>query len=979
MDEKQRFCLDSYLIKSFADKIAISSTLGTINRTERIFITPTLIRKYFKNELYESESLLSNPAAEVLLEEAKGTGPKPQPNPQGPKPGTTGNTQTKQTKDDKPKKDFSLDPQNARIKRAFQALKNLNANIINDPFYRNNINFPIYIENIDNRGVPTSYDFLLLTNDLLNKSSIQEINYSDNITLIILFLKVILAPHLRIGQLGEKGDEDSQKFRAEVVKLIEFAQQKGTNPISLMFMILVSVSQAKKANNGSVGLINNTKQLIAKAFGTNLGKTLQFFDDKFPHTKDINFLLNDIHFDDIHRFFDDSSSRIDMDAKHTGYVANGVVETGIYADPVFRQYMMQKTEQYNSVLSLMNSLFEFNANDNLYVDIDGTDSLLIKFGTGENDPSIQVSQDEIIQIMDDDAMPCFMNKLRNDINLELKKAYLQFSSVLGTKVNTYARNPQDRKSYQMTNDQIKSEIDSLNLKLGQTTDPKIASQINAALGNYWKQMQTNIAFDSLRSATEKQKTDGIYKIDLQFNLRNIQTELTDLYSNALLLFLNDSNLSEMMIDTTGASLTKILTNLNNNFEMIVQKITSGIKEQIINTLMSNVQDIEKYMKQNEVYYVTGKLDELVDHFNALQKRIEDTYEAKGLIESLRKYFTDCMYSRVIQYFGTKQRLDINKLKQIQNEKNPILKKLSTPSEAKKFKSFILTEQLLVDLYNIVYFYDTQRYIGGIINTPPSTKIANQQNQIRYMLKRIGLENNIVYIIGHSGVTLQMPDFLSLTGIPLFEKITSGDLKQRCLIDWERQMWNDPKFNEYVKQASGNTKEIKDKLAKAEKRLSDTLAKLEKENNVEKQNNLNTVINNIKEEIDKHKRDLQTSTSSQHNVGIENLTIEKARREDSINGMDKPKFADEFTPYQPGYRRPEYTPDTQSGHGFQRPLNQSGPSGQTGPSYPNYSNIANMIGSPRTAGYNQERFNRDYSQNFQPNPIDPNDPNFRNRG
>ena len=77
MKKNEQHCLDSYLIKTFADKIAITSALGTISKTERAFITPSLIRKYFKSgQVLENSNLGTFSKDDQLLEEAGGTGPR---------------------------------------------------------------------------------------------------------------------------------------------------------------------------------------------------------------------------------------------------------------------------------------------------------------------------------------------------------------------------------------------------------------------------------------------------------------------------------------------------------------------------------------------------------------------------------------------------------------------------------------------------------------------------------------------------------------------------------------------------------------------------------------------------------------------------------------------------------------------------------------------------------------------------------------
>ncbi len=875
MNERTRYCLDSYLIKSFADKIAISSTLGTISRTERAFITPNLIRKYFTNELYEN-SLINQ--YHELIEEANN----------GNRVGA-GNDKNFRT----------YNPEQDRIKRAFEALKNLNANITNDPFYKNNVNFPIYIENSDSSGKPISYDFLLLTNDLLNKSSIREINYSDNITLIILFLKIILAPHMRVSDLGKKGDSDSSEFRSEIVKLIEFAQQKGTNPISLMFMILISVSKSKKLNGTGAGLIKTTSNYIQNAFGeANTEKARRFFDDKFPHTKSINFLLNEVKFDEIKNFFDDLQGvpgHIKGTQFEKTYSANNAIDTGIFADPIFRQFMMQKTEQYNSILSLMNALFDFNANNNLYVDVDNGAQLTIQTTDNQNAATIQINQDEIIQVMENEAMVCFMNNLRNDINYELDKANINFLNEINSKISK----TKSGKAAGMDLNSLQQEINTVQNRIANNRDPKVAESLNAYLNQLYKQVQTQLLFNSINqtigSKTEKSKIDTI---KLDFNLRTIQAELTDLYTNAIVLFLNENNISGM-IQNDPIIKDNIEKSLIQNFETLSAHIIIGIREHLKQSFMNTIKSIIDNITNDKVSGIDSK--KLLEQLTAIETKIDD-YTPNSLLTKVKSNFDRCIYDRMVSYFGNTNRFALKQVKDATSEKNIILKKLTLPEEAKKFKSFILTEKILIDLYHLVYFYDTQRYIGGIINTPPSTKIFNVQNQIKYIIKRLGLENNIVYIIGKNNeVTLQMPDFLSLTGAPIFEKIVETELKARCLGNWEKQMWTDPSFSDKVagKSSSINIKDLERKISDAQKEITKKYNDLSNTKDETKQNSLKNAIKNLEKTIEDHNSKIAEARTNARKQGVENLTIRPKQDSFNPNGERIPGFADEHQPYYSG--------------------------------------------------------------------------------
>jgi hypothetical protein len=543
MKANERKCLDTYLIKSFADKIAISSTLGSISQTERAFITPALIRDYFKSGKYISESAclaIEDLNNKELLEEAGNT-----PN----IPNTQNGNNTPNGKQDNKFKEPTYNFDQQRIRRAFNALKNLNKSIIENPFYRNNINYPIYIEQMKNSQT-IDYDFLLLTNDLLNKSSIDEINYSDNITLIVLFLKIILLPRVAFSDLStQNSNSEAKGFTAEVAKIIEYSQQKGTNPIALLFKLLISASYLKKKPemrsnalvNGNAqrpGLVGFIKDSVASAFASmnsqTKGATLKFFDDNYSHLKSISWLLSDERtMQSIDQFFDDTDERTIHN--HTGYVPNTTNETGAFADPIFRQYMVQKTEQYNSVLSFLNALYDFNDITSIYEDINISDTISTKIGNQE----YNTDQGEIIHFIDTVAMECFMNNLRDEVNKIMNivkmKSEIEISNQLG-KV-----------------DKNKTTI-NLMAEYHSAKDTNTKAQILGQIENQkYRDMILNIF-----NPQNKDKNQ-VNKINLEFNLNLIQLELTNLY---------EATLVKLLTDGENNLLNKILLDCNNNVNNI---------------------------------------------------------------------------------------------------------------------------------------------------------------------------------------------------------------------------------------------------------------------------------------------------------------------------------------------------------------------------------------------------------------------------
>ena len=211
LDKRDRQCIDSYMIKNFAKLLVMSATMGNTINGARKFRTPS-----------------------VILNALKGNG--------------NSNNQRGLPNED---------TMNDNI-RAFQAFKEIYNAIGKDPFYRDNIVYPIYIEQKSETvnashglDINYDYDFLLLTNDLQKHQSLDEITYNDDTTLSFLLLKDLLYPLTKLQnfeRMDRKEIEDKRDLRMNFVKFLEHSKSKKMDPIIVFEKIIASVGKTLSNN-----------------------------------------------------------------------------------------------------------------------------------------------------------------------------------------------------------------------------------------------------------------------------------------------------------------------------------------------------------------------------------------------------------------------------------------------------------------------------------------------------------------------------------------------------------------------------------------------------------------------------------------------------------------------------------------------------------------------------------------------------------
>lgn len=761
MSKEDRHCVDNYSIKNFADLITLNTQMTHIQSDTVKYITPDVIMKYF-----------NSPIADQNYDQ-----------------GAVINKQ--QT-----------------MKRAFRSLQNFHRSIAGNPFYRDKVTFPIYLETENDNG-SHDYDFILLSNDLVSDQILDEIKFDDRVTLTFLYLKDMLYPTIKMSNIGTSSTT-GYDIRGEMAKFIEFSRNNDTDPMSAMIK-LIKIAGMKKTNNQPYnGLINFVKanralrESISNKFYSLFGG-----NKKDGEIKDVQFLLKEINHLKIADFFDDTSL-----ANASAHKTVGAEAT--QASPIERQYMASKTQEYNRILSLVDALINFNTAEDIMVDANDIKDNVIKLTDAENKQEVQVSvnYDRLIDSVRNDYFNFFVESLVLKTNALLNS----YNGSLNTEYNNSLNNVKSQKPAVNSTNSIDEHLQywlneerSIQIKLDKTESETQALYYQKQLitiGQKIQQLQLQrslmartIEEDRAKAAAEKQKKQ--LTSQLIFNTDLIQSELVgmlhsiegDLYKNDIL---------QDLINVVGNSHQFSMDELYNtiivkNLKFSIEQLTMSLVKAISST------STNEFMKTSEIKDFSN-IQKVVDKLNiALEGEINSTIKS-----NIMTFFT-----KLGREYGDYRLLNAQKYAELRAEKNPVIRK--SVAKENNFKTFIISEKVLVSLYEMMTFTDTQKYLAGLLAYPPS-KIHNELNQIKYVLNRLGLEENPIFIVGANSIILSSPDFLSLTGSNVFSKISIPQLKDICKIDYNRSLWNNnqmfKKVNEQIQM--GNFKDSKRDLEDLQK-------------------------------------------------------------------------------------------------------------------------------------------------------------------
>ena len=759
MAQHERQCIDNYCIKSFADLITMNTQMKSTSRDVQKYITPDVILKYFKSGGITDSS---NPAI---------------------------------------KDNHEIKDKIKTMKRAFKSLQNFTKIIQGNPFYKDRVTYPIYIEH-ENKNNSHDYDFILLANDLISKEILDEIKYDDALTLTFLFIKDMLYPRVPLSDVGTSAGSDNDSFtiRSDIAKFIEFSKSNNTDPISAMLK-LIKIAGAKKTSG--VAGYSGLKSFIQQDKAINQSISNKFFklfggDRRTGQIKDVNFLLNEIKHINIADFFDDTQAI--NKSSHVRF--NGIGPSPELTSDVERQYLAQKTQDYNKILSMVDSLINFNSAKKVMEDVDSAISdktIKLKDAHGK-DIDVNIDYDKIIGSLRNDYFEAFLINMIQKLNT-IQEKYLLKSGANGpgSKTDVYKigeSNANDIEHYNL-------ELASVDRKLNAIMNGEGSydqNEVDNLKGEYRRienrlaQLNTNAMFISAESREQEQKVlkNKKFESHLKYNIESVQSELTGVL-NDIESTLYDVDKLQPLFDLIGNKNAFSKPELLDLFR--AKKILGYNVEQLTIAIFDSMKDtitekaIHNQMRHGET--ITNSKyseDAVVKFMNKNQNAIE------SLITSTIQEQLYLLFKRLGREYGDKSLFDTQQYADLRTERNTIIRKTITNED--NFKTYILNETVILNLYNMLNHVDTQKYIAGLIAYPPA-KINNELNIIKYMIKRLGLENNPVFIIGKSSVILSQPDFLSLTGSSVFSKISFAEMQNICRIDYS-QLWSN---NQMFKKAT----------------------------------------------------------------------------------------------------------------------------------------------------------------------------------
>ena len=827
IDKIERKMVENYLINTLSDLINVNQLSADINSDRARFITPMSILNFIKENKTNFEH-----TTEVSYNNMK----------------------------------TERESKAQSIKRAFKNTKNLYSAISNDPFYRDNVFYPIYIEETIKSGNYTDYkyDFLILSNDLVKTQILDEIQYDDRITLLFLILKCILLPDKKLTDLGKNIGGSQVDIRKYFAVYLETCKNNNINPID-MFVKVINLAGIQKRTKGGK---NNTNKL----FGLLTSKGVKPETAKMIHSSNfLNLFDNTGEIKDA--YFLTNLSQVDI-AKF--------IEDDIKMDPNYniigRQYAQAKTHEYGRILSIIDSLKVFNNAPNMVQDLNSNEIMqkikLAKSANNQEEEEVSINIDQILNDIETIYFRQFLQTIQNVDFGTVKKIYMELGLSLAPKDIKSQENDFNQKidtirkeieTYQKEIDTINNLIDRNTTADGYIND----TQLNINLNQKLSEMQNKYKFSSdelLKNQNElylykmrnASNTDGNMTKEqymkrefsaYQISLEEFSAYLTGLYAQLYTYFNSKEFLTDL--ESTGSQMMQIedfrkLNIYNRVFKMDLMEISSLFKNHYLRKFDSSENNIEVLDK--------AIIKNLFKSDKNVSSKIENILRTKNNIlneEGMETIFFENLIRPIFKKYSNAALVTANHIKDLRVEKNPLLQKLF--KNANMFKSFILTDDILIQAYDILHYLDNLKYEVGLINTPVS-KVFNVQNKIQFMINRLGMNEFPVFIMNKSKISLSMPNHLSMTGNNFISTVSASAFKEIATINhvkvWSNvNMFGGLENSKAYKDIERNITRIKKDIVDAEKDL-----KIEKDK--KKKADLQKKLDRLKVEQEKKRMDQQ---------------------------------------------------------------------------------------------------------------------------
>ena len=902
IDKIERKMVENYLINTLSDLINVNQLSADINSDRARFITPMSILNFIKENKTNFEH-----NSEVSYNDMK----------------------------------TERESKANSIKRAFKNTKNLYSAISNDPFYRDNVFYPIYIEETIKSGNYTDYkyDFLILSNDLVKTQILDEIQYDDRITLLFLILKCILLPDKKLTDLGKNIGGSQIDIRKYFAVYLETCKNNNINPID-MFVKVINLAGIQKRTKGGK---NNTNKLFglltSKGVKPETAKMIHSsnFLNLFDNTGEIKdaYFLTNLSQVDIAKFLEDDAK---MDPNY---------------NIIGRQYAQAKTHEYGRILSIIDSLKVFNNAPNMVQDLNSNEIMqkikLAKSANNQEEEEVSINIDQILNDIETIYFRQFLQNIQNVDFGTVKKIYSQLGLSLAPKDVKSQENDFNQKldvlrkeidAYQKEVNNINNLMDRNTTADGYIEDTQLNIRLNQQLQTLHDKYKTNteellktqkeLYLFNIRNASNPDgnmsKEDYLKRefSAYQISLEEFSAYLTGLYAQLYTYF----NSSEFLTDLqdNGTQMMKIddfrkLNIYNRVFKMDLFEISSLFEQHYYRKFDLNENNIDLLDK--------GSIKNLFKSNRNIGNEIKTLLRTNTNVlnsNRMEEIFFENLIRPIFKKYSNAAMVTANHIKDLRIEKNPLLKKLF--NNANMFKSFILTDDILIQAYDILHYLDNLKYEVGLINTPVS-KVFNVQNKIQFMINRLGMNEFPVFIMNKSKISLSMPNHLSMTGNNFISTVSASAFKEIATINhvkvWSNvNMFGGLENSKAYKNIERNIERIKKDIIDAEKDLKNEKDKKKKAD--------------LQKKLDKLKVDQEKKRIEQQNL-----------KEQTSNPYN-------FSPNMERSVRQNY--QAQNDYQFNNPGH---PQRHQNPNTNVFKNNVN-----NNNGYGQNYHNRNYDSNYNPN-------------
>jgi len=314
-----------------------------------------------------------------------------------------------------------------------------------------------------------------------------------------------------------------------------------------------------------------------------------------------------------------------------------------------------------------------------------------------------------------------------------------------------------------------------------------------------------------------------------------------------------------LMDTFGIMADDTITAIEDNFRISVQRV---LNEKIPNGRSSGNAGNEYISDILNSLFVTssssGGLFASVNKPGFRDKLMYDVYADRfisGILLKFKNYLRLHKTTKKIEHNA-----DVSRL-------HPLLAKLiKNGNKCQYFKSFVINYETCDMLYNTKFILDTQKFLTGVTNTPP-TRVNNPMNKLQTVLHDyLGLKNNPVWVISKQNVYLSMPDDLSLTNSSILSTIPKTELMDVCKIK-ASDYWNENMMGKVTEIGNKKLSEARKKVEAKNKEISDLKKEINNLSSKDKDRQIN--LNKKMDKYQKQKDDLEEKVNK---VKIESKDI-----------------------------------------------------------------------------------------------------------